>query len=164
MTTATKTAWCRHCGQEIKLCRYRDLGAWEPDYDPSDDPVTLRHTNTGYAACMSDTFAEPRPTIVVLCGSTRFWETFQSESLRLAKEGVIVLSVAMATTSDEEHLRHGVITSKDKERFDELHKRKIDLADEVLVLNVGGYIGDSTRSEIEYAEKHGKPITYLETA
>src|SRR5262249_10186773 len=50
-----------------------------------------------------------------------------------------------------------------KQRLDELHKRKIDLADEVLVLNVGNYIGESTRSEIEYAQAHGKPIRYLES-
>ena len=49
-----------------------------------------------------------------------------------------------------------------KARLDELHLRKIDLADEVMVLNVGGYIGDSTRREIEYANAHGKPVRYLE--
>jgi hypothetical protein len=52
--------------------------------------------------------------------------------------------------------------SAEKIALDELHKRKIDLADEVLVLNVGGYIGDSTRSEIEYAKKEGKIVRYLE--
>lgn len=49
-----------------------------------------------------------------------------------------------------------------KTMLDELHKRKIDLSDEILVLNVGGYIGESTRSEINYAEAHGKPVKYLE--
>jgi hypothetical protein len=53
-------------------------------------------------------------------------------------------------------------TDEQKIQLDELHKRKIDLADEVLVLNVGGYIGSSTRSEIEYAIAHNKPIRYLE--
>ena len=48
-----------------------------------------------------------------------------------------------------------------KAMLDELHKRKIDLADEILVLDVDGYIGDSTRSEIEYAKTHGKSILYL---
>jgi hypothetical protein len=49
-----------------------------------------------------------------------------------------------------------------KKIVDEVHKRKIDLADEVLVLNIGGYIGNSTRSEIEYAKAHQKPVRYLE--
>lgn len=55
-----------------------------------------------------------------------------------------------------------VITLEQKEALDELHKRKIDLADEIMVLNVEGYIGDSTRSEIEYARSNGKPIRWLE--
>ncbi len=105
-----------------------------------------------------------RPEIVVLCGSTRFWKTFQEENLRLTLEGKIVLSVGAATTSDEEHIRQGVLTPEDKVRLDELHKRKIDLADRVHVLNVDGYIGDSTRSEIEYAFELGKPTTFLESA
>lgn len=49
-----------------------------------------------------------------------------------------------------------------KEKADQLHKQKIELADEVFILNVGGYIGESTRSEIEHAMKIGKPIKYLE--
>jgi len=75
--------------------------------------------------------------------------------------GNIVLTVGCDTKSDE-HLQ---LPADTKVRLDELHKRKIDLADEILVLNVGGYIGDSTRSEIEYATMLGKPIRYLiETA
>jgi cell division protein FtsB len=54
------------------------------------------------------------------------------------------------------------ITPEDKQRLDELHKRKIDLADEVLILNVGGYIGESTKSELEYARANGKTIRFLE--
>ena len=52
--------------------------------------------------------------------------------------------------------------SKTKEMLDDMHKRKIDMADEIFVINVGGYIGDSTRSEIGYAIEHGKKIRYLE--
>ena len=55
----------------------------------------------------------------------------------------------------------GTLT-KTKEMLDDMHKRKIDMADEIFVINVGGYIGDSTRSEIEYAKKQGKKISYLE--
>lgn len=103
-----------------------------------------------------------QPTIICLCGSTRFWRTFQEISLRETRAGKIVLSIGAATGSDAEHLANGTITIADKQIFDELHKRKIDLADEVLVLNVGGYIGDSTRSEIEYAIQTGVPVFYLE--
>ena len=53
-------------------------------------------------------------------------------------------------------------TSGTKEMLDNMHKRKIDMADAIYVINVGGYIGESTRSEIDYAEKNGKGIIYLE--
>lgn len=124
---------------------------------------TCGHTKTedGCAFCISNQFSN-LPTIVCLCGSTRFFKTFQEQSLRLAKEGKIVLSIGAATASDSEHLANGTITQEDKARFDELHMRKIDLADEILVLNVGGYIGKSTKNEIDYAEKNGKKISYLD--
>ena len=99
-----------------------------------------------------------RPEVVVLCGSTRFSETWAKARYDLTLEGKIVLTIGCDTKSDE-----GLgITDEQKIALDELHKRKIDLADRVLVLNVGGYIGDSTRSEIEYAEWFEKPIDYLE--
>lgn len=99
-----------------------------------------------------------RPEIVCLCGSTRFFKEFDEQNFRLTLEGKIVLSIGCNTKSDE-----GLkLTAEDKERLDELHKRKIDLCDRVLVLNVGGYIGSSTRDEIEYAEAHGKPVQYLD--
>ena len=100
-----------------------------------------------------------RPKIVCLCGSTRFFKQFDEANYKLTLQGVIVLSIGCNTKSDE-----GLgITDEQKSMLDELHKRKIDIADEVHVLNVGGYIGKSTRSEIDYAVAHGKPITYLET-
>ena len=52
--------------------------------------------------------------------------------------------------------------SKTKEMLDDMHKRKIDMADAIYVINVGGYVGESTKSEIEYAKKHGKTILFLE--
>ena len=60
-------------------------------------------------------------------------------------------------SGDEEVWKPGV-----KEMLDDMHKRKIDMADEIFVINVGGYIGESTRSEIAYAEKTGKKVNYLE--
>lgn len=99
------------------------------------------------------------PTIVCLCGSTRFMEAFFDAGWRETLNGKIVLSVGVC-----KHPDHGAeaLGGDIAERLDELHKRKIDLADEVLVLNVGGYIGSSTRSEINYAIGHGKPVRYLE--
>lgn len=77
--------------------------------------------------------------------------------------GNIVLSVGFYPHAVSEMHGDGVgITEAQKIELDELHKRKIDLADEILVINVGGYIGDSTRSEIEYARRYGKPVRWLE--
>lgn len=104
----------------------------------------------------------PRPVIVCLCGSTRFFEMFQEASLRETVAGKIVLSIGCNLRSDHQLWADPSERAVIKERLDELHKRKIDLADEVMVLNVGGYIGNSTHSEIEYAEAHGKPVRYLE--
>lgn len=100
------------------------------------------------------------PRIVCLCGSTRFKQAFETAALEETLAGNIVLSVGSMTQSDEELKER--ITPGIKLALDVLHKRKIDLADEVLVLNVGGYIGESTRSEIEYAKGQFKSIRYLE--
>ena len=104
------------------------------------------------------------PEIIVLCGSTRFYDEFQKTNYELTMQGKIVLSVgfyphAKAKSGHGEGVGHD---SVEKVTLDELHKRKIDLADRVYVLNVGGYIGTSTRSEIEYALANDKPIDYLE--
>ena len=101
--------------------------------------------------------------IICLCGSTRFWKQFQDYGLRLTLEGVIVLSIGICAPDSIELAHPESPEGKaQKARLDELHKRKIDLADEVLILNVGGYIGNSTRSEIEYARAHAKPVRFLE--
>src|SRR5580658_7370538 len=97
------------------------------------------------------------PTIVCLCGSTRFYKEFQQYNLTETLAGKIVLSVGAFVHYDTPHL-----TPEQKIALDELHKRKIDLADEVLILNVGDYIGSSTRSELEYAINAGKVIRFLE--
>lgn len=104
------------------------------------------------------------PLVVCLCGSTKFWKQFQKSSLDETMAGHIVLSIGAASGTDDDHF--GNLPREEYERvklqLDELHKRKIDMADEILVLNVGGYIGDSTRSEIAYALEHGKPVRWLE--
>jgi hypothetical protein len=105
-----------------------------------------------------------KPTIVCLCGSTRFWREFQKAALSETLTGNIVLSIGAASGTDDEHFGNLPREEYDhiKDMLDRLHLRKIDLADEVLVLNVGGYIGDSTSREIIYAVKSGKKIRWLE--
>ena len=97
--------------------------------------------------------------VITLCGSTRFRDAFMEAQKRLTLEGNIVISVGLfGHAGDDEVWKPGT-----KEMLDDMHKRKIDMADEIYVINVGGYIGESTRSEIEYARATGKKINYLET-
>ena len=96
--------------------------------------------------------------IVTLCGSTRFKEQFLETQKRLTLEGCIVISVGLfGHSGDDEVWKPGT-----KEMLDDMHLRKINLADEIFVINVGGYIGESTKREIAYAEKIGKKVNYLE--
>ena len=95
--------------------------------------------------------------VITLCGSTRFKDAFMEVQKRLTLEGNIVISVGLfGHAGDKEVWAEGT-----KEMLDDMHKRKIDMADEIFVINVGGYIGSSTRSEIEYAKKTRKKINYL---
>ena len=103
-----------------------------------------------------------RPKVVTLCGSTRFYKTFQKENSEETMKGNIVLSVGFYPGSPEMHGEGVGISELQKKALDELHKRKIDLSDEIFVLNVGGYIGESTLGEIQYAMELGKPVRYLE--
>ena len=97
--------------------------------------------------------------VITLCGSTRFKDEFLETQKRLTLEGNIVISVGLfGHSGDDEVWTEGV-----KDMLDRQHLAKIDLADEIYVINVGGYIGDSTRREIAYAEYKGKSITYLES-
>ena len=96
--------------------------------------------------------------VVTLCGSTRFKDAFMEAQKRLTLEGNIVISVGLFGHSGDEE----VWTEGTKEMLDDMHKRKIDMSDEIFVINVGGYIGSSTRSEIEYAKETGKTVRYLE--
>ena len=96
--------------------------------------------------------------VITLCGSTRFKEQFLEVQKRLTLEGNIVISVGLFGHSGDDE----VWTEGTKAMLDDMHKRKIDMADEIFVINVNGYIGDSTRSEIDYALKHGKSVRYLE--
>ena len=103
--------------------------------------------------------------IITLCGSTRFKDDFIRIQKELTLKGYIVISVGLFGHSGDnevwESLSEGEIT-KTKIMLDDMHKRKIDLADEIFVINKNGYIGDSTKSEIEYATKTNKKINYME--
>lgn len=96
--------------------------------------------------------------VITLCGSTKFKEEYLDAQKRLTLEGNIVISVGLfGHSGDNEVWSEGT-----KAMLDDMHKRKIDMADEIFVINVGGYIGDSTRSEIEYAKSTGKGVKFLE--
>lgn len=103
--------------------------------------------------------------IVTLCGSTKFKKEFLEIQKKLTLLGYIVISVGLFGHSGDnevwENMDEGTLT-KTKSMLDDMHKRKIDLSDMIYVINVGGYIGESTRSEIEYAISTGKEVHYLE--
>ena len=96
--------------------------------------------------------------VISLCGSTRFKDQFLEAQKRLTLAGNIVISVGLFGHSGDDE----VWTEGTKEMLDDMHKRKIDMADRIYVINVNGYIGSSTRSEIEYARKKGKQVLFLE--
>ena len=103
--------------------------------------------------------------VITLCGSTRFKDEFMKAQKDLTLKGYIVISVGLFGHAGDsevwENMDEGTLT-KTKEMLDDMHKRKIDMADEIFVINVGGYIGESTKSEIEYALKNNKKVNYLE--
>lgn len=98
-----------------------------------------------------------KPKVITLCGSTRFRSEYEEANRRLTLQGNIVLSVGLFGHADAIAL-----TPEEKALLDEVHLRKIDLSDEVFVINVGGYIGQSTRREIEYAQSLSISVLYLE--
>lgn len=103
---------------------------------------------------------QERPCVVCLCGSTRFVQAFQKAMVQETLAGKIVLSIGCNTKSDDDLMQAGVPI--DKPSLDILHLWKIDLADEVLILNVGDYVGQSTRREVQYALRRGKILRWVE--
>ncbi len=103
--------------------------------------------------------------VITLCGSTRFKDQFLEAQKKLTLQGNIVISVGLFGHSGDqevwENMEEGTLT-KTKQMLDDMHRHKIDMADEIFVINVGGYIGASTQSEIAYALAAGKQVTYLE--
>ncbi len=96
--------------------------------------------------------------VITLCGSTKYKNDFLMVNKWLTLQGNVVISVAMFGHVDKEPLY-----SDEKEILDEIHKRKIDLANEIFVVDIDGYIGSSTQGEIEYAKSKGKDVRYLST-
>lgn len=104
--------------------------------------------------------------VITLCGSTKFKNEFMEAQKRLTLEGNIVISVGLFGHSGDDEVWDGMdegTLSEPKKMLDDMHKRKIDMADEIYVINVDGYIGESTKSEIDYAKAHGKKVSYLVT-
>lgn len=92
--------------------------------------------------------------VFTLCGSTKFMDKILEVHEELELQGYVVIGIV-------KHVRKEPYTTEEEELLDVLHKIKIDMADAIYVVNVGGYIGSSTRSEIEHAKKAGKEIYYL---
>lgn len=93
--------------------------------------------------------------VITLCGSTKLKDDYEYWNARLTLEGNLVFSCGVFG-----HIDGIILSEEDKESLDEIHKRKIDLSDEIFVINTNNYIGNSTRSEIEYATKTGKKVLY----
>ena len=93
--------------------------------------------------------------VITLCGSTRFKEEFERANRELTLQGNIVISVGAFGHSGDN------FSEEQKLMLDDIHKRKIDMADEIYVINKDHYIGASTRNEIEYAILHDKPVRYM---
>lgn len=144
----------------MSVVRYDGIGGhWNEDGSPTPES-TNRETIEPLAGIA------PRPKIVCLCGSSRFCGEMAIIAWVLERdEGYITLGLHLlpdwyvGLDAAPDHIAEA---AGRKEHMDELHKRKIDLADEVLICNIEGYIGESTRSEIEYARAHGKPVRFVE--
>jgi len=95
--------------------------------------------------------------VITLCGSVKFKDIFMEKQRELTLQGNIVISVGFFGLPDDRE----VLKEDIKEMLDDIHKRKIDMADIVYIINPNGYIGSSTQSEIEYAHAHGKQVQFM---
>lgn len=100
---------------------------------------------------------EKRAKVITMCGSLKFKEEFILQAERLELEGNCVLNVIFPSSEDKDSY-----TSEQIALLGRFHKQRIDMSDSIFVVNVGGYIGNSTKSEIAYAQKQNKEILYLE--
>lgn len=104
--------------------------------------------------------------VTTLCGSTRFPDAFDLANMHLSMRGRIVISVGLKGHADEPRgarflTSDGDESTTEKRDLDVLHLRKIDMADTIYVVNVGGYVGSSTRREIAYARNQGKVVEWM---
>lgn len=137
---------CRECGKTWELAQAENAMA-------------------GAQAAMEMAGMPARPLIVCLCGSTRFKDEINAANARLTMQGVLVISLGVFGHTDLPGRDWTTGASDDKRMLDDLHRRKIDLADEVLVVSdESGYFGESTAGEIRYATGHGKPVRFAERA
>lgn len=136
--------------QELSLNVYLACRAWLDAHESVHD-LTERSADT--VRVPRD---EARPTIVCLCGSGRFRAEFEEAEFQETLAGKIVLTIGCNTKD----IARDVDWQHVKPMLDELHLRKIDLADEVYIINPGGYIGESTGRELAYAKSLGKPIRF----
>lgn len=137
--------------------RSRD-GALSPRRSPTGPPVTTRAVPVEKQ--------EPLPDVVTLCGSTRFPDAFDLANMHLSMLGKLVISVGLKGHADEPRgarflTSDGDESTPEKRNLDTLHYRKIDLADTIYVINVGGYVGSSTKREIAYARAHDKRVEWM---
>lgn len=128
----------------------------------------IRKAEAGLRAAREMAGLAPIPTIVCLCGSTRFGAAFREANLRRTLAGEIVLSIGCDTKTDADlaaAAEFGGDPEAVKADLDQLHKRKIDLADYCLIVSdETGYFGQSTAGEIRYAVEHGKPVRFAVAA
>ena len=140
------------------LKEYEESGQWLKDYEADERGELPQDLKRGVLSQDGLQAPSRKYQVITLCGSTRFKEQFFEVQKRLTLAGYIVISVGLFGHSGDDE----VWTEGTKEMLDDMHKRKIDMADGIYVINVGGYIGQSTRSEIDYALSHGKTVEYLE--
>jgi hypothetical protein len=152
---ATEVAGIKYTKFEILLMRSLRAALKEIDRYKENNLKTWERNKT-LRAERDAALARFTAPIVCICGSTRFKQSWISENARLTGEGNIVLAVGLWG-----HHERKYPNEETKKKLDELHLRKIDLCDWVWVLDVGGYIGESTRNEITYAKAHGKLVRYL---
>lgn len=107
------------------------------------------------------TSADGQAKVVTLCGSTRFEAEFAEVNQRLTMEGCVVISLGMFSLPDLPDCDWTADSADLKGRLAGVHLHKIRMADEVYVVDPGGYVGESTRREIAYAESLGTPVRYL---
>lgn len=107
-----------------------------------------------------------KPKVYTLCGSSRFPDAFHLANAHLSLCGHIVISLGCFGHADQPVgarflTSDGNEATPEKQALDQLHFRKIDVSDAIFVINVGGYVGSSTKREIAYAISQGKAVEYM---